>query len=278
VGIKEIYFKSLKESFKLRRLLPFFLLYLFSSLISCFFFLPILSLLPNILTLKFSQENLNLILLNSSIILIIFLIAFILNCWLAGALVYDVWRKEGLKAGFKFSKKLLTQILSLNFVLAFLNLFFALLGSLGLILRVFSSLIFLFSLPLLIIKREDFLSAMKGSYELVSKNLLNSFLFWLFLYLIYYSILFASFFLVIFSVSPLLSRIISLYQIFSSYGEFSQAGLIQIIGLLTNTPESIAISLTIFSFFFSYSYVFLTTAKTNYFLFLGKRLISSNQS
>jgi|GEM_PF-3206545 hypothetical protein len=279
MGIRRIYLKSLIESFKFNRLLPFFFLYLLLSSFSLLFFLPILSLLPNILSLKFTQENLNLIILNSSILLTIFLIAFIFNCWFAGALVYDVWRKEGFKAGLKFSKKLLTQILGLYFILAFLNLLFTFLGTLGLVLRFLASFVFVLSLPLIIIKREEFLSAMKRSYELVSKSLLNSFLFWLFLYLIYYSIIFLSIFLAIFSISPLLSQIISFYQIFSTYAEFSQAGLIQIIGLITNNLEAITISLIIFSFFFSYSYVFLITTKTYYFLFLsGKKLISSKQS
>lgn len=278
MSIWGIYKKSLIDSFKLKRLLPFFFLYLVFSFISSFFFLPIVSLLPNLLTLKFTQENLNLILINSFILITIFLIAFVFNCWFSGALIHDVWREEGFKVGLKFSRKILVQILSLSFVLAFLNLFLYFFGGFGTIIRFLVSLIFFLSLPSIVIKREDFLEAMKRSYLFVSKNLLNSFLFWLFLYLIYYSILFLSFSLVILSISPLLSQIISVYQIFSTYSEFSQAGLIQIIGLITNNPETIAIALIILSFFFSYSYVFLTTAKTNYFLFLGKKLISSKQS
>ncbi|MFH7860712.1 MAG: hypothetical protein QW602_01800 [Candidatus Aenigmatarchaeota archaeon] len=275
----EIYKKSLADSLKFKRVFPFFTLYFISSFISLFFLLPLISILPNFLILKLTQENLNLILINSSILVAISFIVFVFNCWLSGALVYDVWRKEGLNAGLKFSKKLLPQILGLFFFLTFINLFLYFFGSFGLLLRFLVSFVFLLSLPSIVINREDFLEAMKRSYSLVIKNLLTSFLFWLFLYLIYFSILFSSFFLVILSLSPLFSQIVFVYQIFSTYGELSQAGLIQIIGLITNNPERITVALAVLSFFLSYSYVFLTTAKTYYFLFLTrKKLISSKQS
>ncbi|MEM7825500.1 MAG: hypothetical protein QW412_01410 [Candidatus Aenigmatarchaeota archaeon] len=271
--------KSLKDSLKPKRLLPFFFLYLSFFSISSLFFFQIISVIPNLLTLNFTQENLNLILINSLILLTLFLILFILNCWFSGALVYDVWREEGFKSGLKFSRKSLSQIISLSFVLAFINLFLSFFGLLSSALTFLVNFIFFFSLPSIIIKREDFIEATKRSYETISKSSLSSFLFYLLIYTTYHSILFFSFFPIIFSIFPLLSRITYFYQVFSYYGEFSQAALVQIIGLITNSFESITVSLTIFSFFFSYSNVFLTTAKTNYFLLLSrKKLISSKQS
>ncbi|MFH8086668.1 MAG: hypothetical protein QW609_02505 [Candidatus Aenigmatarchaeota archaeon] len=274
----EIYKKSLVNSFKFKRIFPFFALYSVSSFISLLFLFPLISILPNLLTLKLTQENINLIILNFSILMIIFLIAFVFNCWFSGALIYDIWREEGFKAGLKFSKKLLTQILSLSFVLSFINLFLYFLENFGLILRFLVSFVFIFSFQSVIIERKDFLEAMRRSVLLVREKLLNSFFFWVSLHLIYYSILFLSFFLVILFLSPILLQIVFIHQIFSIYGEFSQAGLIQVVGLITNNFETMAIALVILSFFFSYSYAFLITAKTYYFLSLTrKKLISSKQ-
>ncbi|MCS7105977.1 MAG: hypothetical protein NZ942_01540, partial [Candidatus Aenigmarchaeota archaeon] len=144
--------------------------------------------------------------------------------------------------------------------------------------RILSSFFFIFSLPSILIRREDFLSSMKTSFEVVRKNFLNSLFFWLLIHLIYLLLMFASYVLIVISISPLLLRIISTYQFFSLV-QTPETILIQIVGTVMHSIESIILSLTIFSFFFSYSYVFLTTAKTYYFLLLTrKKLISSKQS
>ncbi|MGC8811972.1 MAG: hypothetical protein ACP5O8_00070 [Candidatus Aenigmatarchaeota archaeon] len=278
MGIAEIYKKSLKDSLKFKRLFPFFALFSISSSISLFFLLPIVSVLPNLLTLKITQENVNTILLNFFSLFILFLITFILSCWFSGALIYDVWREEGFSAGLNYSRKLLAQVLSLAFILAFLNILLSSLSYAGVLLRLLTSFIFLFSPSLIIIKREDFLSSMKKSCEIVRKNLLSSFVFWFFLFLIYFLLLLISYFLTLLSISPVLLKIFSVYQLFSAY-ELSEEALVQMVGIITNSLENLVASLLIFSFFFSYSYVFLTTAETHYFLFLTrKKLISSRQS
>jgi len=270
--ILNIIARSFKETFKPKRLLPFFLLYFLFSICFLIFFMPILSISPFLLTLKYTSQQLALVSVNFAALFIIFILIFLLSLWFMGALIFDVWTGKGFELGLNYSKKLYWQILALSIILIIIAGILSFLDIFGIILQVFVTWFFIFALPSIIVKKDSFELALMRSFSIVRKNLLRTFTFFLFISFISSVLLFSSVFLAIAAASPLISSLSYMLKVISTSSQYlSQAELVQLVGLLMNSYPIFFVVGIIVSLFFAFSHVFVLTTETYYFIELTKK-------
>lgn len=270
MSISEVISKSIKEMLLPKRFLPFFLLYFLFSLCALIFILPILQILPSLISFEFTKRQMAAAIINLSALFIVFLIVVLVNLWFTGALIHDIHKKKGFDFGLKQAQKQYWQILALSFVLFLLFAFSSLLKNFAIIARIAIDWIFMFSLPTIMIKKDSFDLALRRSYNFIRKNLLETFVFLLITYFIVFIILFVSALLVAFSLFPLFLSIVGSLPLTL---EIQTQKIVQMISLILSNYPSFVIASVIISFFLSISQVFIYTSRTYYFLELAKRKI-----
>lgn len=274
MSILEVIAKSFIESFMPKRLLPFLLLYLLYSFCFLILFMPILSVLPFLATYKYSPQQISLVEINGTALTIVSIIVLLLNLWFTGALTHDVFSGKGFDEGLKYTRKFYWQLLALFVVLALvvaISLFLPF--EISLIVVFLIGWFFIFSIPSIIIKKDSFEIGITRSLNTVRKNMKKTFLFGILTYFIASLIFYFSIFFVVLTTFPLAERFLLVMVLsFSGVQDPALEGeLIQAVGFIMNSyPSLIAVSV-VFSLFASFSYVFLFSAKTNYFLELSKK-------
>ncbi|MEM7821285.1 MAG: hypothetical protein QXX38_00485 [Candidatus Aenigmatarchaeota archaeon] len=269
MGIVEIITKSLKETIKLKRFLPFFLLYLLFSLCCIIFLLPTLQIMPSVLSFRQPTISAGIVIVNLSATFIIFIIVILTNLWFTGALIFDIQTNTGFDLGLKHSQKLYIRILGISFLVFVLNLLSTVLERISFVIRILIDWVFMFSIPAIIIKKDSFENAILRSYKIVRKNIIKTFVFYILVVLISSLILITGIFFSALIIFPLVSKIIKTISFF----EINRAQLAQIASLLIDNYISLILASVILSFFFSISHVFNYTSKTKFFLkYLRKRI------
>lgn len=263
-----IIFKSLKDSINLKRILPFFLLYLIFFNCVLIFSMPILSFLPSLTTLQFSATEIATVMVNLTALLIVFVIVVLLNLWFVGALIYDVFKKRGLEVSLKYSQKFYWQMIILSFIVFLFTGISMIFGPFGLILRIAIDLFLLFSLPAIIIKKCSADTAMTKSYNLVKNNFIKSLVFWVVVNFIKVAILLIGAILVTILLLPVVVRVMGS---FIGIETITPQQMTQAVILILRNYSNLMFVCLIISLFSAFSTVFTYTSRTYYFLSLLKK-------
>jgi len=271
MGIISIILKSLGESFKPKRFLPFFLLYFIFFLCVLIFSMPVLQILPLLLSLQFTETELTIMVVNLLALVIVFFITILVNLWFTGALIFDIYKDKGFDAGLKYSKKLYLQMILLGSVFFLLILASFLLDWFGIFVRIAVDWIFMFSLISIIVKKDNFETSLKRSYNIVKKDILGTFVFLVLTWLVAFLIIFFSIFLISASLSPLFLEMLDIVPPVAELETISVQRIIQITYMILRSYPAFVIASLIASIFFSIAYVFIYISRTYYFLQKKKR-------
>lgn len=262
MGILKVISKSLRESFRPKRFLPFLLLYMLLSVSFLALIYPLMKSLPSILIgLQTWSAILSFLFLASTV----FLIGILVNLWFTGALIHNAVSNKTFGKSLHYSKELFWQIIILSFVIFLLEMFSFLLGFFSFIAQLLIGLIFFFSLPVLVIKKHTFDEAMKKSFDVVKRNLLKTILFIISTRIVILIIMFVSFFFIVLTLTPVFQdmKSINMVLIQAAINEFVDT-------ILRNYPLLLATSV-VASFFFAIIHVFDYLSRTYYFLELSKK-------
>ena len=264
--ILSIVLKSLKESIKPRRFLPFFLLYFIFCLSVLIFALPILSVIPSMLSLQFTNAQIAIAMVNILGLMIVFAMVVLLNLWFSGALVYSLYKNKKFNASLQYSQKLFWQMFALSLTLLIFTGFTYLVKVFGTFLQAIVDIVFMFSLPILIIKRSNFKVALVKSYNIVRKNLLRTFLFWVIMHIVNLAIIILGIFFITLSSVTLLMNIMTLLPMMTELTTVTAVEVTQIVNLIVASYPTLILIAAIGSFFMSLSHVFRYASRTFYFL------------
>jgi len=270
--ILSIILKSLRESVKPRRFLPFFLLYSIFSLSALIFAMPILSIIPSLISLQFTNAQIAVVMVNMVGLLIVFLLIVLLNIWFTGALVHGLFKNKGFAAGLNYSQKLYWQMLMLSFIIFVFSGVASLLRGFGIVITALIDLVFMFSLPAVIVKKYNFKLALTRSYNLVKNKIIETFLFWLTMHIVNFLIIFIGLFFAALIAMPLFLNIMSLLPLLTQFTTITNQQVVQVIDLILSSYPTFIVASIIGSFFMSISHVFRYASRTFYLLkFRGKR-------
>jgi len=268
MDVFEIMSKSLLETIKFGRFLPFFFLYFLLSISILSFLIPMLYILPSMVSPPVTGRQLAILMVNLSGSFIVFLIVILLNLWFTGALVYSLYKKKKFDFSLKYSQKFFWQMLALTFVIFLFTCLSSLLKNIGIFVTILIYWVFMFSLPSIIIKKDKFDTALVRSYDIVKKNTIRTFVFWLFVNFISFIILFVCLFLVALSTAPLL---LDIAEITPEYQPSLSMRAFQLVSVIFENYPVLLVSATIVSFFLALSYVFIYTSRTYYFFEISKK-------
>lgn len=266
MSIAEIILKSLRESVKPKRFLPFFLLYFLFFLCIIIFSIPTLQLLPSIIFLEFTAEELTIVVLNILALLAVFLIVCLVNLWFTGALIFDVYKNKGFDFGLKYSKSLFPQMVLLSFIIFLFVIVSSLFRELAIIVRIIIDWVFMFSFTSIIIKKDKFDAALTRSYNIVKKDLVRTITFLIMTYLISFAIFLFAVFIIAFSMFPLSLTLLEFTVTADQLQSIPKQRLIQIIGLIFKSYPAFIVVSIVTSLFFSIAYIFIHISRTYYFL------------
>jgi hypothetical protein len=212
------------------------------------------------------------IVMNVIFFFIVLIITLLTHLWFTGALVHDINYKKGFETGLKYSRGIFWQLLFLSVVLALLLGISSMFRWFGFLLQIIISIIFIFSVPFLVIKKEKFETALAGSYNIVKRNALQTIVFWILLQLIMFAILFIAIVFVSLISSPIVVNMMP-YIRTVDFADAYSAGLFNnlLINSIVSNYALFILSLAVASFFLSFCVAFGLTSKTYYFLELAKR-------
>lgn len=263
MGILRVISKSLRESFRPKRFLPFFLLYLLTSIAFIILIFPVIKALPSMI-LGFSV--LSTILPILLLLCAVFLIVLLLNLWFTGALIHNAISNKTFGKSLQYSKKVFWQILILSFVIFLLNMFSFLLGFFSFIAQLLIGLIFFYSLPALVIKKYTFDEAMKKSFDVVRRNVLKTIAFIISTRIVILVMILVSFFSIMLTLLPVFQDTLPIKDMV-----LIQVAMSELVNIILKNYPLLLLTSVVASFFFAIIHVFDYLSRTYYFLELKKK-------
>jgi hypothetical protein len=202
---------------------------------------------------------------NLSAILVFFIITFLANIWFNGALIFNVFLKKGFDEGLRRSRKFYIKLLGLSLLLLLLHGLALFFGSIGFIIQIIINWVFLFSFPAIIIKKDNVETSLIRSYDIVRKNIIGTFIFWLIMVVTILLVLFLS----LFFFSSILVFFLDISTILQLTA--TQIDIPEIIVLVLNNYHIFIIFFAMVSFSLSVCNVFSYLSRTYYFLKISRK-------
>ncbi len=268
MSIAKILKKSLRESIRPKRFLPFFLLYLFFSLGFLFLLMTILQKFPSLVVEGFQANALSLLTVNITAIIVIITLVALLNLWFTGALIYSSIANKGFDAALKYSQKVFWQLLFFHIAFLLLTVIVGIIPILGSLFQIAIDVAFFFSIPAIVIKKDAFQVSMTRSYAIAKNNLSRTFFFWLSVKIIGVLIFIISLFLIMIPLTPLLTE---LSNTFILQRTLSTEQVLQLASSILNNYTSLLAACILASFFIAVIHVFNYLSRTYYFQELKKK-------
>ena len=267
--IPNILGRSLRQGFLTKKFLPLFVLYFVFLTILLTFIRPVLKILPEILSSEFTSFSLATVGITFTTLFILFLIVLFINIWFVGALSFQAYSNKKFRFCLKRSRQFYWRLACLSFLSILIGILTYEFSFIGNILRIIFDLILFFALPIIVIKNYSFISSIRESFQLFSKNIFRTVIFWVPLLLIMILIFFTLSFIIAAISTPILMK--SLSSISSIDAVSDKQVWTQIIGVvLENYPLLYFISIIV-SYFTSAAYTSYIFARTNFYLEISKR-------
>jgi hypothetical protein len=270
MSITHILAKSLRQGFLTRRFIPLFSLYFLFLAVLLTFMQPVLKILPDLLSLEFTRFSLGIIGITFATVIILFLIILFINIWFVGALTYQAYSNKSFMFCLEKSRRLYWRLLALSFITIFITVITFQLSVIGNILRIIIDLVLFFVLPGIMIKEQHLILSIKKSFELFSKHILRTVIFWLALFLFLILIFLALSFLLAATATPVLMKSLSTISSFEATSTDKQIW-IQIVGVILENYPLLYVLSVITAYFIAGAYTFYTFARTYFYLELLKK-------
>jgi len=159
-------------------------------------------------------------------IMIVCVVWWLLLLFMSGAIIHQSDKGKNIKSSYSVAKEKFFSLLGASVIIIALSLIVSLVGVLGpvgsvlnMILSIILGLIFFFTLPAIVLKKQSFIDGIKDSYDIFMKNKLYVLailiiialieIFILFIFMIPAFYLFFSIFVGLFTVSPSMSDIVA---------------------------------------------------------------------
>jgi hypothetical protein len=270
MSIPHIIVKSLREGFLTKRFVPLFALYFLFLAVLLTFMNPVLKILPDILSLEFTKFSLGVVGVTFATLLILFAIVLFTNLWFNGALCYQAYSKKPFRFCLKKSQQVYWRILALSFITILIGFVTFQLPTLGNVIRIILDLILFFALPSVLIKNYPLVLSIKKSFNLFSKNILRTVIFWVSMFLILILIFLALAFSIAAIAAPVLMKSLSSISSLDITSTDKQVW-IQIVGVVLNNYPLLYVLSVVVAYFMSGAYTFYIFGRTYFYLELLKK-------
>jgi len=232
--------------------------------------IPVLKILPDLLALEFTKFSLGIVGVTFATIFILFLILLFVNLWFVGALTYQAYSKKSFRFSLHKATQVYWRLIALSFITFFIGFITYQLDILGNILRIILDLILFFALPGIVIQKYPLILSIKKSFNLFSKNILKTVIFWISMFVVLVLVFLALALAIASTFTPVLIKSLSSISSFEITSTDKQVWT-QIVGvILDNYPLLYVLSL-IASYFIAGAYTFYLFARTYFYLELLKK-------
>ncbi|HKZ45482.1 MAG TPA: hypothetical protein VJ343_02140 [archaeon] len=271
MSIAEIIAKSLGVALDTRKFLPFFFLYLLFFISSLIFTNSMFQVMPPIILGTSTGTEISILIIDMVALFVLVILLFGANIWFSGALVFELHKGKGFRAGLKYSRKLYWKFALLAVIVLILFMVASFFGNLGFIVDFLIGWVLMFSFVSIAINGDDVQKAMTRSYDIIRKNIFKTIVF-------FAAALFVTF--IILLIGTILVGI-SLYPLFFSLSEIAPPSLDpqtltagevnRMFSMLLQNHPLFVMASVMASFFLSLANVFILASKTYYFLSFKKK-------